>query len=71
MRNALRNFAVLLFGFAAALLGVLVEALTSEAGQKEDDDRQLWDADVIGEYNFRTNRLDAGTDPNGWYEEDM
>ena len=71
MRNALRNFAVLLFGFVAAIFGVLVEALTSEAGQEEDDDRQVWDADVIGEYNFRTNRLDAGTDPNGWYEEDM
>jgi len=27
--------------------------------------------DLIGEYNFRTNKIDAGADPYGWYEEDM
>ena len=26
---------------------------------------------LIGEYNLRTNQLDAGTDPYGWYKEDM
>ena len=27
--------------------------------------------DLIGDYNYRTNTMDAGTDPYGWYEEDM
>ena len=26
---------------------------------------------MMGEYNFRTNKLDDGLDPYGWYEEDM
>ena len=34
------------------------------------DERPLQDTDLMGEYNHRTGRLDAGTDPNGWYEED-
>jgi hypothetical protein len=36
----------------------------------EPDDRQLHDTDLIGEYNHRTGRLDAGNDPCGWYDED-
>jgi len=28
-------------------------------------------SDLIGNYNFRTGKMDAGTDPNGWYEDDM
>ena len=27
--------------------------------------------ELFGAYNFRTGELDAGTDPYGWYEEDM
>jgi hypothetical protein len=37
---------------------------------RRDDDRQLHDSDLIGEYNHRTGRLDAGNDPYGWYDED-
>ncbi len=36
---------------------------------KENNDRQLHDTDLIGEYNHRTGRLDAGNDPYGWYDE--
>ena len=25
----------------------------------------------FGEYNFRTRKMDNGSDPYGWYEEDM
>jgi len=28
-------------------------------------------SDLFGEHNFRTERPDSGTDPDGWYEEDM
>lgn len=34
------------------------------------DDRQLHDTNLIGEYNHRTGRLDAGNDPYGWYDDD-
>jgi hypothetical protein len=37
---------------------------------RRDDDRKLHDSDLIGEYNHRTGRLDAGNDPYGWYDED-
>ncbi|MDA0823557.1 MAG: hypothetical protein O3C28_14205 [Proteobacteria bacterium] len=35
-----------------------------------DDDRRFHDADLIGEYNYRTGHLDVGTDPYGRYDED-
>lgn len=35
-----------------------------------DDDRRLHDSDIVGELNYRTGRLDAGTDPYGWYDEE-
>jgi len=40
------------------------------ATKRHDHDRQLHDSDLIGEYNHRTGRLDAGNDPYGWYDED-
>ena len=45
-------------------------ALSTHASASETD-RQLHDAELFGEYNFRSGRLDAGSDQNGWYEEDM
>ena len=40
------------------------------ASDRRDDDRQFHDSDLVGEYNHRTGRLDAGNDPYGWYDED-
>jgi hypothetical protein len=37
---------------------------------EDNDDRQLHDSDLSGELNHRTGRLDSGTDPYGWYDED-
>jgi len=34
------------------------------------DERDLCDSDLIGELNHRTGRLDAGHDPQGWYDQD-
>ena len=53
----------------AALLGVLLEAFTS-IDSEPDDERQLHDSDLSGELNYRTGRLDSGTDPHGWYDRD-
>ena len=36
---------------------------------KEQSDIQ--EGDLIGVYNFRTRKYDNGTDPYGWYEEDL
>ena len=50
-----------------SLLRTLLASSQDEGGS---NDRQLHDADLIGEYNHRTGRLDAGNDPYGWYDED-
>jgi hypothetical protein len=54
----------------AATLGLLRELLASSENETERGERRLHDADLIGEYNHRTGRLDAGADPYGWYDED-
>ena len=52
---------------ARGVLTLFSAALTAEP---RNDDRQLQDTDLVGEYNHRTGRLDAGNDPYGWYDED-
>lgn len=58
---------------ATAMFGVnAVALLFSNINDNDDlDERPLQDSGLSGEYNHRTGRLDAGTDPYGWYEEDM
>jgi len=52
--------------FAMSLIGLLAEAaITSE------DDADSEDGNLIGDYNFRTKKFDNGTDPYGWYEDDL
>lgn len=57
---------------AASSIGRSALALftAAVASDRRDGDRQLHDSDLIGEYNHRTGRLDAGNDPYGWYDED-
>ena len=56
----------------AGLIGFLAaSADTSDRTMDEQNDQPMQDVGLIGEYNFRTHKLDAGTDPDGWYEEDM
>ena len=51
--------------FAAGVVGLLaVSAQTSSASTEKK-------SDITGVYNFRTRKFDNGTDPNGWYEEDL
>lgn len=48
------------------LIGVLAtSAVTSEEGDDAEE------GDLTGVYNFRTCKYDNGTDPYGWYEEDL
>ncbi len=55
-------------GLVFALLGTL-RVVFASVDVERNDERQLHDADLIGEYNHRTGRLDAGNDPYGWYDE--
>ena len=64
----LRKVGVFLVGLAIALLGVLRELFASTEG-RHDEERRLHDSDLSGELNHRTGRLDAGTDPHGWYDD--
>ena len=54
---------------AATLIGNIVSVLASASEPSKR--AQLEGTDLIGDYNYRTTTMDAGTDPCGWYEEDM
>lgn len=53
--------------FVGQIVGLLVSSIKPETNDRPQGDG----SDMFGDYNFRTGRFDAGTDPNGWYEEDM
>ena len=67
MAFVLRNVGALAVGLVA-LFGVLRELLVSPE-IRHDEERRLHDSDLSGELNHRTGRLDAGTDPYGWYDD--
>lgn len=56
-------------GVVAALFDALRGMLAS-TGNAPEDQRSVQDADLVGDYNFRTQRFDSGTDPAGWYEDE-
>ena len=60
-------------GIAAAtfLIGAVRDAFALLAeGQAETNRLGAHESDLTGDYNYRTGRLDDGTDPYGWYERD-
>ena len=60
-------------GVAAAMaaIGGVREALVLLTdGEVKPDKHGPHESDLTGEYNYRTGRLDNGTDPYGWYERD-
>jgi hypothetical protein len=63
-----RKLIVASVGFAIAIYSMLLELFVS-VETRHDDERRLHDSDLSGELNHRTGRLDAGTDPYGWYED--
>ncbi len=65
----LRKVGALTVGLVIALLGVLRELFVSTE-IRHNEERRLHDSDLTGELNHRTGRLDAGTDPYGWYDDD-
>lgn len=57
---------------ASAALFVTAVGILFSAAEDESEDRSLENgSDLLGEHNFRTGKMDAGADPDGWYEEDL
>ena len=52
--------------FVMGIIGLLAEAAIAS-----EDDANSKEGDLTGDYNFRTRKLDNGTDPYGWYEDDL
>lgn len=66
---------LLLFKSASVVAGLFLSLLTVfrdlfASGVSETHDHPMQDSDMIGDFNHRTGRLDAGNDPFGWYDED-
>ena len=56
-------------GLVFALLATFRD-LFATTDSRMQDDRSIQDSDLIGDYNFRTQQFDSGTDPAGWYEDE-
>ena len=49
----------------------VINLLASSCQQSLDDTPQIDGSKLLGDYNFRTSRMDCGTDAYGWYEDDL
>jgi hypothetical protein len=60
----------IIVGAMSKLVMGFVGLLAASTVTSEDED-SIDDGDLTGAYNFRTRKFDNGTDPYGWYEEDL
>ena len=58
------------FAAMSKLITGFIGLLAASADIPEDGD-DIEDDYLTGVYNFRTRKFDNGTDPYGWYEEDL
>lgn len=56
---------------SGAFLGTILGILSASDDADSDDRSQGDGSNLFGEHNFRTGQSDSGTDPDGWYEEDL
>ena len=57
---------------ARGLLHLVADSLVTSAESPSSLERPLSDgAEFSGDLNFRTGKMDCGTDPSGWYEDDL
>ena len=61
-KTIVRVTSLLVMGF----IGLLADAVIIREDKTDTEDGYL-----TGDYNFRTRKFDNGTDPYGWYEEDI
>ena len=51
------------------ILRLVANSVVTESSSSE---RRLSDgSELMGEYNYRTSKMDCGSDPIGWYEDDV
>jgi hypothetical protein len=69
------NITSRLFNFfkaSTALVATVTSILFIADDDDDSDDHPMSNgSDLFGEYNFRTGKMDAGADSDGWYEEDL
>jgi hypothetical protein len=58
-----------ILGSTSKLVAGLIGLLAAGAVTSDEDGSE--EGDLTGNYNFRTRKFDNGTDPYGWYEEDL
>ena len=56
-------------GLVVALLATFRDLFANADTPNREDNSQ--EGDLTGDYNFLTRKFDNGTDPYGWYEEDL
>jgi hypothetical protein len=58
--------------FGEVALRVFRLAMEASDNDSSDVDRPLSDGSrPFGNYNYRTSQMDGGSDPIGWYDEDI
>ena len=62
VKAAIRAMSIFVMGFICLL---------AESTITSEEDENAEEGDLTGDYNFRTRKFDNGTDPYGWYEEDL
>ncbi len=69
LRNLLFALKVIIRATILFVMGLI--GLLAEAASTSEDDSDSEGGNLIGDYNFRTKKFDNGTDPYGWYEDDL
>lgn len=57
--------------FVGRSIAQLIGLFGSTCEQSLDDRPQIDGSEFVGDHNFRTDRMDCGTDAYGWYEDDL
>lgn len=53
------------------ILRSVVDGLVTGTYSSSLEHRLSDGSELMGEYNFRTGKMDAGSDPIGWYDDDV
>jgi hypothetical protein len=57
--------------FVGHAIAKVVDLMASTSELPPDDRPQTDGSELVGDHNFRTGRMDCGTDPHGLYEDDL
>ena len=71
VRQMLLNAGSVAVGLVIALIATFRDLFAGSDSRLQDDHRSIQDSDLIGDYNSRTQQFDSGTDPAGWYEDEL